>query len=240
MKQYVKLFVLLFCLLSCEKRQCEDIEFHANGKIKTSVCIETNQYCYKEYYKNGQIETKYCVDQDGNIQGEVFSFRKDGSLHKKSMYRQDLIDGLSLVYDKSGNVISKTYYIRDSLLYSEYYSSEDTSRFFSPDVTIKNADIIDSKVNVQLVLNFPLQDTSIKLDNVFYGVGMMRHNSKDSLVYGREDTLLAVEKLNHAKEVNLFFDRETPSILYYYIVDTTRFEIIDPPKIDLSYLLTQK
>lgn len=239
-KVYFYLTILLF-IWSCKKENCDILEYHPNGNEKAVACLEGDLYLIKEYDKNQNLHATYYLDENAKHQGEMTFFRKNGDILEIGTYKDDDRAGWFLKYNGLGEVISRSFYGKNKIIFSEKYLKKDTVRLFLPEIDIKEIILRDKKVNVKLEFIFPLADTSINLRNVVYKAGLKRYDSeRDTMFYGFQDTTISVEKENYPKLVSLLFETENPPVFYYYMVDTTRNDIVEPPEIDLLAHLLNK
>lgn len=72
------------------------------------ACDTNDLEMKKEFYPNGKLKIIHYEDSKGNWQGECRVYFKTGQLEQIKHYKDDQLNGISLQYDKSGNLITKS------------------------------------------------------------------------------------------------------------------------------------
>ena len=233
----VAVFLIIF---SCSRNECEPIEYFEDGNPKVVVCLVDDLSFYSHYDEKQNLEMTYFLDDSSRYQRAFTYFNSEGRIQKIGFFRNNKREGWFTTYDEKGNVYSRSFLKNDSIFFKVQYGESDPYRVFQPRLNVKNVNLFKNELSLQAELIFPLEDTSINLENVVYAVGLKRYDEKrDTMLNGRKDTYIPVERENYPKMVDLSFKWEDSPILYYYIVDTTEYEIMEPPLIDLSEYLMQ-
>ena len=62
-----------------------------------------------EKYRNGRVlsRTPYC---DGKIDGKVYTYFEDGSVESVQAYKNGVLNGMSIIYDRRGNIVYDSEY----------------------------------------------------------------------------------------------------------------------------------
>lgn len=62
-----------------------------------------------EKYSNGKLlsQTPYC---DGRVDGKVYTYFEDGSVESIQTYKNGVLNGMSIVYDRRGNIVYDSEY----------------------------------------------------------------------------------------------------------------------------------
>ena len=232
--QLIAFISILFLFNACHEERCEVIEHYPDGKTKTVACPFKGLYFYSQFGKNQDLEMTYFLDDSSRYQGEI-TYYSDGRISETGFFKDDKRQDWFTVYDDLGKVHSRTFFMNDTIVFRVQYGEDDPYRVFQPRMQVKSVDTLGGKINLQVEFNFPLKDTSINLEHVVYATGLKRFDEKpDTISNGLKDIFISVERENYPKEVDLSFIWKDPPILYYYMIDTTAFEIIEPPLIDLS------
>lgn len=98
-----------------ENRKNENNENTYNkNKFKEQIRIEEKivgdrQNGILEKYMNGKLlsKTPYC---DGKIDGKVYTYFEDGNIESVQTYKKGFLHGISVIYDRKGNVIYDSEY----------------------------------------------------------------------------------------------------------------------------------
>lgn len=232
---------IIYIILSCDKNdesKCVPIEFFSNGSPMTMACRAGDLIFYKHFNESQVLEMTYYLDDSSRYQGKFTYFNNDGSVYRVGFYKDDKMHGWFTNYDDSGNIYSKSFYRDDSIFFKVQYGEKDPYRVFRAKMRLKQVNLFEDQLDIQAELIFPLEDTSINLDNVVYAVGLKRFDERrDTILNGLKDIFIPVEKENFPKTVDLSFRWEKTPYLYYYIMDTTEFEVYGPSVIDLSEYL---
>lgn len=138
-------FIILLAV-ACKNEQ---IEYYANGNIKSSVAIinSNKEGVYTEYYINGEkkIVADYidglksgivkCYDSLGNLKlmysakngmrhGEYQEYYSNGQLQVDGQYVENYISGMRTEYYDTGEMYGKYYFEKDSMVYMKRYTME--------------------------------------------------------------------------------------------------------------------
>jgi hypothetical protein len=78
-----------------------------------------------EYYENGKLKFNCPRDKDGRKNGEYTMYYETGELYSKGKFKDDVLDGLSILYFKNGNKSSEFNYDKGILhgAFTLYYES---------------------------------------------------------------------------------------------------------------------
>jgi hypothetical protein len=127
----MKILLVIICIsvsftfLSCKSGTNKDVEVYQrvekyeSGEIKErKTYLNQNEYDLDEnyhfysYYPNGVLKEK-AVFKNGLLSGNYYSYSEDNSLLAIKKFRHGLRHGVSITYDKMGNVLTEVLYIDD-------------------------------------------------------------------------------------------------------------------------------
>lgn len=104
MKNYKLIVVILFvCICSCTKNKTLK-EFYTNNNIKKEVEIINDSLCIvTNYFENGNLHSKYSLLND-KIDGEFFIYDSSGYLYDKYFFIKGIENGYSYSYFPTGEI----------------------------------------------------------------------------------------------------------------------------------------
>ena len=116
-------FSIKSLILSKSNKKSENINinstYHQKNNNKTQNFIEQLKIEEKvigdrkngiiEKYRNGRLlsQTPYC---DGKVDGKVYTYFEDGSVESIKKKKNGVLNGMSIVYDRRGNIVYDSEY----------------------------------------------------------------------------------------------------------------------------------
>jgi hypothetical protein len=61
----------------------------------------------QEFYDTGELRAKYYLDENGEYQGKVISYYKNGQIEEEAFFEHGIAEGLIIKYDSLGNLYAK-------------------------------------------------------------------------------------------------------------------------------------
>ncbi|MEN8249768.1 MAG: hypothetical protein ABFS32_12615 [Bacteroidota bacterium] len=130
MKRFFKYIIVLSLFYGCVSNNPVHLDYYTNGELKLKKILfdkkDTNSYYYEEYYPSGELKQAGRVI-DNLHDGVINNFHKDGTLYKRRKFKNGIITGRELIYEKDQSYWEEVYYLEGSPVQSIIHFSESDS-----------------------------------------------------------------------------------------------------------------